>query len=135
MAAGSCNTLTSVMLGLSRNPKNLRTLFTLGVGPSKLAWLHERLALLGVDTEALPFAWQHFSLHDTGYSQYGQHFTGETYNGIEFHPTYEAKIWRWLKTPEGIARLPYLYAGDVGFWIVGGPVKPAVLASYYTRRV
>lgn len=129
MPAGSCNSLTSVLLGLTRDAKNLDTLFTLGIGPYKLDWVRERLKTMGVDTERLPFNWQHYSLHDTKYSKYSDHFNGEEFDGIKFHPTYEAKMWRWLRENNKLDM-----DDKTGFWIVGSAPSTKVIEPFYTRR-
>lgn len=128
MPAGSCNSLTSVMMGLIRDPKNLRELFTLGIGPDKLEWMRRRLQYVGVDTENLPFKWRHFSLHESGFSKYSDHFNGEGYDGIKFHPTYEAKMWRWLTSNHELT-----YDDRTAFWIVGSAPNPSVIEPFYTR--
>lgn len=130
--AGSCNTLTSVILGLWENPGNVKKLFTIGIGPDKRAWVNERLEICGVEPEKLPFAWKHHSLHDTGYSAYSDKFNGEAFDGIEFHPTYEAKMWRWL-TQEAMFD-PNEEAG-VGFWIVGSSPKLSVIEPFFTTEL
>jgi len=129
--AGSCNSLTSILLGLSRAPGNLDELRTIGIGPDKREWMRERLALFGVNPDRLPFRWRHFSLHDTGYAKYSDHFRGEAYSGIRFHPTYEAKIWRWLHTTHNSLGL---FDGRTGFWIVGGEPNPRVIEPFYTHN-
>lgn len=126
--AGSCNSLTSVMLGLSRDSKNLNELFTIGIGPDKRGWMRDRLMRMGVDTDKLPFKWRHFSLHDSGYSAYSDHFKGEEFDGIKFHPTYEGKMWRWLKQNN-----PLDADDSVGFWIVGSAPDPAVVRPFFTH--
>lgn len=133
MPAGSCNSLTSVLLGLSRDSKNLDELFTVGIGPDKRDWVRERLKIMGVDMDALPFKWSHFSLHDTGYSKYSDHFKGEQFDGIKFHPTYEAKIWRWLNQANVLGNM--LPQDDsTGFWIVGGAPSSKVIEPFFTRN-
>ena len=127
--AGSCNSLTSIMLGLIRDPHSVKELFTIGIGPDKRPWMRERLAYVGVDAENLPFAWNHFSLHDTGYSKYSDHFIGESFDGINFHPTYEAKMWRWLKYHGQLE-----YDDSTAFWIVGSAANTKVVEPFYTRR-
>ena len=128
MPAGSCNSLTSVLLGLSRDCKNLRELFTIGIGPDKRAWVKERLEIMGVDTEALPFIWRHYSLHDNKYSSYSDKFKGENFDGINFHPTYEAKMWRWLREHEAIDQ-----DDRTAFWIVGSAANTKVVEPFYTQ--
>lgn len=128
MPAGSCNSLTSVMLGLSRNCNNLRTLQTIGIGPDKRAWLRERLAYIGVNADKLPFEWKHSSLHDSGYSKYTDKFKGESFGGISFHPTYEAKMWRWLETT-----CPLPADDSTAFWIVGSEPDLNVIRPFFTH--
>lgn len=128
--AGSCNSLTSVMLGLIRDPRNVKELFTIGIGPDKLNWMRERLRYIGVDPESTPFTWRHHSLHDTGFSKYSDHFKNETFDGVTFHPTYEAKMWRWLRTTEAVEQ-----DNRTGFWIVGSAPNPDVIRPFYTRRL
>ena len=129
--AGSCNSLTSIMLGLSRDPKNVQELFTLGIGPDKRPWMLERLAIMGVDVNRLPFEWKHYSLHDTGYSKYSDHFKGEHYEGINFHPTYEGKMWRWLNAQNVLGNV--LPKNDsTAFWIVGSAPSIDVVKPFYT---
>jgi hypothetical protein len=130
--AGSCNSLTSVLLGLTRDPGNVDTLLTLGIGPNKLEWMRNRLNYIGVNTDALPFEWEHVSLHDTGYASYTDKFNGESYAGIHFHPTYEAKMWRWLKQHDPLGNV-LKHDDSVGFWIVGSAPDPRVVEPYFTH--
>lgn len=127
--AGSCNSLTSILLGLARESKNLLELFIIGIGPDKRSWVRERLKIMGVEVEQLPFKVRYHSLHSTGYSAYSDKFTGEQYDGITFHPTYEAKMWRWLRENEPLAD-----DGSTGFWIVGSAPNPKVIEPFYTRK-
>lgn len=128
MPAGSCNSLTSVMLGLLRDPKNVDELFTVGIGPDKLHWMRARLQYMGLNVDHLPFRWRHHSLHDTGFSKYSDHFNGEHYDGINFHPTYEAKMWRWLTQNNQLE-----FDDRTAFWIVGSAPNPKVIEPFYTR--
>lgn len=128
--AGSCNTLTSLLLGLSRDPKNLEEILTLGIGPSKMTWVRERLKIMGVDADKLPFNWRHFSLHDSGYSKYTDKFNNEQFEGIHFHPTYEAKMWRWLRENTEMSD-----DGSTGFWIVGSAPSVDVIRPFFTHSI
>lgn len=129
--AGSCNSLTSVLLGLSRNPVNVKHLFTIGIGPDKQEWMRARLALMGVSIADLPFSWQHHSLHDTGYAAYTDKFNGEQWGGIEFHPTYEGKMVRWLRQNTDVFTER---DGRTGFWIVGSAPRVSVIEPFYTVK-
>ena len=130
--AGSCNSLTSVMLGLLRDPHNVEELFTIGIGPDKRGWMRKRLEHIGLNVENTPIKWRHFSLHDTGFSKYSDKFNGESFDGINFHPTYEAKIIRWLRDNDTFFDMP---DDQTGFWIVGSAPNPKVIEPFYTRRL
>lgn len=127
--AGSCNSLCSMLLGLSRDSKNLDRLRIIGIGPDKRAWVQERMGLMGVDVEKLPFRVEYHSLHTSGYAAYSQHFKGEEYEGIKFHPTYEAKIWRWLRESASLST-----DDRTGFWIVGSAPDTRVVEPFYTVK-
>ena len=129
--AGSCNSLTSVLLGLSRDSKNLKELFTLGIGPSKQDWMRARLKIMGVNPDEMPFLWRHFSLHDSGFSSYSQKFKGEHYEGIDFHPTYEGKMVRWLRENDLVFNCR---DERTGFWIVGSAPSTKVIEPFYTAK-
>jgi hypothetical protein len=85
---------------------------------------------MGLPLEKTPFKWRHLSLHDIGYGKYGDKFRGESWDGIEFHPTYEGRMWRYLRT-----HAPLAQDDSVGFWIVGGEGRPAVCEPFYTHEV
>ncbi len=128
--AGSCNSLCSVLMGLSRDSHGIKTLLTLGIGPDKRAWLEDRLNYMGISISNLPFKWEHHSLHDSGFSKYSDHFNGEEFDGIKFHPTYEAKMWRWLYKNHAIP-----LNNRTGFWIVGSAPDTRVVEPFYTESV
>jgi 1-aminocyclopropane-1-carboxylate deaminase/D-cysteine desulfhydrase-like pyridoxal-dependent ACC family enzyme len=126
--AGSCNSLCSILVGLAENAHNLERLITLGIGPDKKEWLKDRLQAMGVSMD-YPFQWHHYSLHDTKYASYSQAFKNINFDGIEFHPTYEAKMWKWLQEK---ANLPQ--DDSYGFWIVGSAPKLQVIEKFYTEE-
>lgn len=129
MPAGSCNSMCSLLLGLSRDSKNLKKLRTMGIGPDKREWVRQRMKLMGVEIDSLPFEIEHHSLHMTGYAAYSDKFKGESFDGIEFHPTYEAKIWHYLRHHD-----PLDQSGHVGFWIVGSAPNPDVIRPFFTVK-
>ena len=111
--AGSCNSLTSILLGLARNPHNVERVVGVGIGPDRTAWVHKRLAVMGINS--LPFEWDSsISLAKT-YS-YGTRVK-ESVGDISVHPNYEGKLIRFLKE-SGRLRQP-----NVGVWIVGAELK------------
>jgi len=130
MPAGSCNSLCSILLGLYRDSKNIKQLYTVGIGPSKWKWVRERAEIMGINIDNLPFKWKHHSLHDTKYASYTDKFTGEEYDGIEFHPTYEAKIWRYLNSTQQLN-----FDDKSLFWIVGSAPRIKTIQPFFTESV
>jgi len=126
--SGSCNSICSFLLGLHRDSKNVREVFALQIGPDKRKWLYERLRLLGVDPDALPFKLAWHSLHDTRFSRYSDKMP-EVFDGIAFHPTYEGKIIRWLRdtcnwpAPDG----------KTLFWIVGSEPNSKSMEPFFSH--
>ena len=53
----------------------------------------------------------------------------ETFGGIKFHPTYEGKMIRYLKSQGWIPE-----DGSVGFWIVGSEPSLEVIEQFYTHN-
>lgn len=126
--AGSCNSICSLLLGLSRDPKNVKTVFAIQIGPDKREWLAARLKSMGVNYDTLPFRVQWYSLHDTKFSSYSDHMP-ESFDGINFHPVYEGKMWRWLKQTGAT-----LDDGKTLFWIVGGEPKPEAMEKFFIQQ-
>jgi len=126
MPAGSCNSLVSVMLGLTENKTNVKTLVGVGIGPEKIGWVKSRLQHIGVNPDRLPFEWKsQLSLHVSGYASYGDRMP-ESYAGIDFHPTYEGKIIRYLKENDAFRK-----NAGYGFWIVGSEPKLDVIKPHF----
>lgn len=121
--AGSCNSLTSVLKGLARNPRNVRQLISIGIGPEKIEWTKSRLRVMGIDPDRLPFKWDNsISLHERGV-KYGDKVK-ENFAGITFHPTYEGKAIRFMKQENRLKP-----DENIGFWIVGSAPDPQVALS------
>lgn len=126
--SGSCNTLVSILLGLSRDSKNLKTLYAVGIGPDRREWVRERLAVMGVDHKKFDFKWVEHSLHDEGVKYTDR--VKESYGGVVGHPTYESKVLRHLKT-HGALR-----GGEgLGFWVVGSEPNVEVIRPFYTHSL
>lgn len=124
MPAGSCNSLVSVMLGLHLFKPPIKVLRTLGIGPDKVEWVKRRLRILGVAPNFLRYEWQHTNLFDLGFCTYQMEMP-ETQCGIDFHPTYEGKIIRWMGKNEPMSR-----DGKTVFWIVGAQPRMEVIAPF-----
>lgn len=127
--AGSCNTFVSIMYGLaagsvikSRSPfPNLKKVIAVGIGPSKLNWAQERLSIISheanIDAQYWLFheGFEYIDLHGTGVYKYSDTVDAE-YEGIQFHKTYESKVWTFLKKHRPLD----LFNPTTCFWIVGG---------------
>lgn len=127
--AGSCNSICSFLLGLSRDPKNVKTVFAMQIGPDKRDWLTARLRYIGVDVDNLPFRIKWFSLHDSKFAAYSDHMPA-SFDGIDFHPVYEGKMIRWLKEKGWIQP-----DNKTLFWIVGGQPNPEAMEKFFTDKV
>lgn len=148
MTMGSANSCTSVLYGIAKQrPRDLERVVLLGVGPTRLKWLQERLEAIGraegaditglyhrryhdhPDLEAAhqtdgPITIEHHDLHATGFATYQDKMPAHA-DGIDFHPTYEGKAIRWLNR-----RMPRWWAdadGDTLFWIVGSEPRPEAM--------
>lgn len=117
---GSGNTAAGVLYGLSQFlPANgLKRLVLVGVGPDRLAWVKQRLALVGVSMDALPFEVVHMPLHGW-FADYGDKMP-ETADEIVMHPTYEGKVVRFLNGSSN--EWWHARDGKTCMWIVGGPI-------------
>lgn len=134
--AGSCNTFVSIMYGLaagsvikSRSPlPNLKKVIAVGIGPLKLNWAQERLAIISqvanIDAQHWLFheGFEYIDLHGTGAYAYSDRVYAQ-YEGIKFHPNYEAKVFTWLKKH----RPRDLFNSKTVFWIVGS--EPSLEAT------
>ena len=129
--AGSCNTFVSIMYGLAacnlvkknRPHPNLKKIIAVGIGPSRLGWAEERLAIISnvVNYEAGEYLYsnevefEYIDLHRMGVYTYADKVNLE-YNGIKLHYTYEAKTFQYLSKH----RPRELFKDTSLFWIVGG---------------
>lgn len=95
----------------------LERVVLVGVGPDRREWLWERLRYVGVTKEQLPEV-TYLPLHPH-FAEYKDRMP-EHQDGIDFHPTYEGKVVRFLDT----IKPTWWTARDEGtcMWIVGGPL-------------
>lgn len=117
---GSGNAASGVLYGLAVGgaPYHLKRVVLIGVGPDKWPWLMKRLEFVGVDLSKLPFDIKLMPLHPH-FAEYKDRMP-EHQDGIDFHPTYEGKVVRFLDTVR-----PSWWAdrdGSTCMWIVGGPL-------------
>jgi hypothetical protein len=114
---GSGNAAAGILYGLAtRGYGDIERVVLVGVGPDRREWLMDRLRYVDVghggdlpDIEYLP-------LHPH-FAEYGDRMP-ETRDGIDFHPTYEGKVVRFLD----VLRPTWWTArdGKTCMWIVGG---------------
>lgn len=137
--SGSCNSAISILYGLSKfKPKNLKNIYLIGIGPKKLKFINDRLHLiktesgvntlnfnLGFETEELqsypdlnPYNIKYIDIHSIPKYDY-QNEVKFSYNGINFHPTYEGKVMDYITKNH-----PDLISDKTMLWIVGS--KPSI---------
>ena len=117
---GSGISTTSILYGLRKHHKDhVKRVILIGVGPSKLAYVHERLAVMGATA---PVNTEYRDLHGQGVYSYSDTVKA-SYEGIEFHPRYEAKAWTWASN-----HIPGdLFRSKSMFWIIGAEPHMAAL--------
>jgi 1-aminocyclopropane-1-carboxylate deaminase/D-cysteine desulfhydrase-like pyridoxal-dependent ACC family enzyme len=154
MPAGSCNSCTSVLFGIAQHrPKALRKVTLLGIGPTRLRWIEDRMESIhqatGVDVMGLfrpryhqhpdlepahrrdaPYELEHYDLHSTGYVKYADR-KPFSLDGIDFHPTYEGKCLTYMAEHRDTFSEWWEGDGKTLFWIVGS--KPT--AGAMTRHL
>ena len=67
--------------------------------------------------------------HDSKYAAYSDRMP-ESFGGIDFHPTYEGKMIRYMREHELFTKLE---DKGYGFWIVGSESNPEVCRPYFTH--
>jgi 1-aminocyclopropane-1-carboxylate deaminase/D-cysteine desulfhydrase-like pyridoxal-dependent ACC family enzyme len=154
--AGSCNSVTSVLYGISQfRPKNLKKIILMGIGSfgsSDPAYIYRRLKVIesisggnvgslfrwkfhhNHDLEPItavdaPYTIEHYNLNSTGYCEYND-LMPYKFKDLEFHPRYEGKMLCYMRDNLSEFR-PYM--GDKSlFWIVGS--KPSATAMVPVLR-
>lgn len=155
--AGSCNSCTSILHGLVKSPKpNLKRVHLVGIGPSKLDLVDSRLRIfqeltgveyrgaydcnfdtdldtLQVNRSLFPareplYELRYDDLHGQGIVRY-EDPQPYSYEGIDFHPTYEGKVMNWL-----FKSRPELIRPTTLFWIVGSKPSIETLAPILERE-
>ena len=115
---GSANSAISIIYGLALYPQpNLKTIYLMLIGPNKTTFMEERLQAISNVKGGLDmynqYLFKGFDLHGTNYTKYADEMP-ESNSGIEFHPTYEGKVMRYLKEKQ-----PDLLNDKTCVWVVG----------------
>ena len=110
MPCGSANTTVSALYGLGSigAPATLRRVVLVGIGPNREEWVDRRLEAIGGTLSSpirQPFEVEVVDLHTTGVVKYSDTVPWRE-DGIDFHPTYEGKVMRWLDSPHGREVVP-----------------------------
>ena len=153
MPAGSCNSCTSVLLGITRTlPKSLKKIILLGIGPTRLRWIQERMEhirrVTGEDVLSFfehkyihhpkeqpaihknaRYLLEHHDLHSTGYVSYADKMPFSN-DGISFHPTYEGKCMTFMKQNHKQFSKWWENDGKTMFWIVGSKPTASAMRSH-----
>lgn len=137
--AGSCNSTISILYGIALFKPFIKNIHLIGIGPQKIDYTEQRLAAIGnvtdIDIAGLfnrmfyqhpekaehyngenlngPYNLYHYDLHKTGFTTYQEEVPWSDGN-IEFHPTYEGKVMKFLYT-----QLPLLVKSTTCVWLVG----------------
>lgn len=122
--AGSCNSATSVLYGLALQRRKLR-IHLLGIGKaSGPKLIKQRIATLQAHT-GTPIT---DYLGDCTYIDLGTKYEERvpwSYGGVEFHPTYEGKVMRYITQEE-----PGLLNPQTCIWIIGSPGRWGAMAPH-----
>lgn len=138
---GSTNSCISILYGLTKFKHkfpNLKDIYLIGIGPDKTKMIETRLEIIkklsGVNTKNFVKQFDNdniteapeegaYNLHYRnifleGYTDY-QSERKFSYEGIEFHPTYEGKVMSYVSE-----NMPEILTEDTMLWIVGS--KPRI---------
>jgi 1-aminocyclopropane-1-carboxylate deaminase/D-cysteine desulfhydrase-like pyridoxal-dependent ACC family enzyme len=154
---GSANSCTSLLYGIAKyRPKGLKRILLIGIGPTRLEWVEDRLTKIEqvtgltitklfkrdyVDHPQLsdqlnnntsndaPYTLEHHDLHATKKVAY-QDKRPWTQDGITFHPTYEGKVMTYLN--ENRHHFDWFWNAnqDVLFWIIGSTPTAQAMKHY-----
>lgn len=131
---GSCNSVTSVLYGICRYPpKQLNKIVLLGIGnlgSKDIHFVERRLQMIckvsGANSDIFDWSFNgeaqdkiqlfHYDLNGSGFCKYEDEMN-ERYGEIKFHPRYEAKCFRYVRT-----KLPDLINQKSLFWIIGSDI-------------
>lgn len=144
MTAGSCNSCVSVLYGIAKyRPADLEKVILFGIGPTRLAFIEERLERIeratGLEILSLfrrkyhhhrdleaehqtagSILIEHYDLHATKFAGYQDKMPyALADNSISFHPTYEGKALAYMDRNRGSFDWYHEPDGQAAFWIVG----------------
>jgi 1-aminocyclopropane-1-carboxylate deaminase/D-cysteine desulfhydrase-like pyridoxal-dependent ACC family enzyme len=111
---GSANSAVSILFGLwLYKPANLKKVILAVIGPNKFDFLKQRLDAMGALDVLDDYTIEFWDIQGEKYALYEDEMPA-SYEGIEFHPTYEGKIWHYMEEKHPQEMVP-----STLFWIVG----------------
>lgn len=135
---GSCNSLIGVLYGIAKyKPSSLKNIHLVGIGPEKYSFIKERCNIIE-RVSGIPCYPKESDLFSENEYPYKIHYhqsgvsydkiIKKEYQGIEFHPRYEAKVFEYMEKnfPE------ILFSNKTLFWIVGSEPKLEKLNVKFT---
>lgn len=115
ITVGSAITIVGLLFGLSKHPNNVERIYAIGCAPNRLNKIQEYANMLYFEY-GTPLPIDKVKYVDAFNSLRGYKYENtmqEEYQGIAFHPRYEAKTFRWLRNNPKEACL---------FWITGADI-------------
>lgn len=121
ITCGSAITTTGILYGLRLFNKDVKNIILVGVAPNRVEKIYKNLAeledILKIKLSDTEF--KYIDLFNTkGFKyekkEYANHF------GLEFHPNYEAKTYKWL-----IKNIDYKNEKTC-FWVIGGDINEEI---------
>lgn len=117
ITVGSSITIIGVLYGLLKYNKDVKRVYAIGVAPNRLQKIENYANEIYLHTgDLLPLGLINYvdCFTEVKGFKYDNTFN-ESYFGIDFHPRYEAKTFRWLKEQE--------LKGTTLMWITGSDLK------------
>jgi 1-aminocyclopropane-1-carboxylate deaminase/D-cysteine desulfhydrase-like pyridoxal-dependent ACC family enzyme len=137
---GSCNSVTSILLGLHLHPKpNIKRIYFMGIGnngSNDIGYIDRRLESISkvigssITNSLKNIKRIHHNLNGTGYCSYSDMMEFSVVDGdigIDFHPRYEGKIMNYIA--ENMSQFEDIWNNKTLFWIVGSNPKLQELAK------
>lgn len=113
ITVGSGITLIGVLVGIVRNGKRVKNLYAIGCAPNRMNKIITYADMIEYETGfVLPIQTLRYvdAFNEIKGYKYEQTMR-ESYYGIDFHPRYEAKTFRWLRNSQ--------LKGNTLMWITG----------------
>lgn len=136
---GSCNSVVSILYGLSQNPpKNLKKVVLMGIGNNgsyHMDYIPHRLKIIErvigspvvskydwtfINGSSGPIQIEHHNLNGSGFCSYDD-WMPYVVDDIEMHPRYEGKIFNYMK--QNRVKFEQYFTEKSLFWIVGNEPK------------